>query len=226
MNVKISKEIFDKLSLFEINRFLFGSRLHQVNSIDSDFDYVIMLDNKILDNFKTEAKYLPNIHSFQFDDIENNTQYVLMTESQFYHNLFSGDGNMIADIVLFNEYFSSKSLFLCSGYKTIKGYLGVAKRDLKLHSNLPKKRFHAIRSLITAEALMDKRLIDLSEYKYYFDNKLSLIVDELYEKERNLRNRLNDMLDNKEIDLYPRFQESDEILQILINTNNIREFKY
>ena len=51
-----------------------------------------------------------SIHSWQFDDEENNTQYVWLTERQFYQNLFSGDGNMIADVVLLSGDFEVRSL--------------------------------------------------------------------------------------------------------------------
>lgn len=226
MNVKIKKEIFDFLLKYEKERFLFGSRLHGVNSEDSDYDYLIMLDNLFYDNYTTKAIFLPNIHSFQFDDLENNTQYVLMTERQFYHNLFSGDGNMLADIVLFDDYFKDESLFLCSGYKTIKGYLGVAKRDLKMHSNDSKKKFHAKRSLITAEALMNGKIIDREEYKYWFKAKEELNIEKLFNDEVRLRTKLNEMLDNQELDLYPKFIENNEAVRIMSDINNIREFKY
>lgn len=34
------------------------------------------------------------------------------------------------------------------------------------------------------------------------------------------------MLNKGELDMYPKFIESNELVQIMTNTNNIKEFKY
>jgi hypothetical protein len=178
--------------------------------------------------FDTKAIYLPNIHSYQFDDNKNNTQYVLMTERQFYYNLFSGDGNMVADVVLLSGGFE-EPLFLCSGYKVIKGYLGVARRDLKLHGNNDKKKFHALRSMYMAEKLMEKELPTVGGIQLLYKNYAGCYLpstETLNKKQNNLRGRLNDMLNKGEIDMYPHFREGQELIQIVVDTNNIKEFKY
>lgn len=228
MNIKINKEQFEKLITFEIRRFLFGSQLHGIATKDSDYDYVVVLSDKIYSFFDTKAIYLPNIHSYQFDSEENNTQYVLMTETQFYRGLFSGDGNNLADIVLLSGEFDNP-LFLCSGYKVIKGYLGVAKRDLKLHGNNEKKKFHALRSMHMAEKLLNKELPTIEGIQLLHENYAGCYLpstEALKKKQDLLRDTLNTMLNRGEIDLYPRFKESNELIQIMADSNNIREFKY
>lgn len=227
MNVKITKEQHEYLCEYKYKEYLFGSQLHGIANKDSDFDYVRVIPDNFYYRFDTLAVFLPNIHSWQYDG-ENNTQYVWMTETQFYRNLFSGDGNMIADVVLLSGEFND-SLFLCRTYKIIKGYIGVAKRDLKLHGNSDKKKFHALRSLYMAEALMDNHIptveaIQLLHRNYggcYLPSKESLM-----DKEETLRNKLNEMLNKKEITMYPQFKESNSLVQVMTDTNNITEFKY
>lgn len=51
-------------------------------------------------------------------------------------------------------------------------------------------------------------------------------TDILNDRERNLRTRLNEMLTKKELTMYPPFKESNELVQIMTNTNNITQFRY
>lgn len=134
-------------------------------------------------SFISLARFLPNIHSFQFDDI--GVQYIWMTESQFYRGLFSGDGNNLADIVLLSGEFEN-SLFLCRTYKIIKGFIGVARRDLKLHGNNDKKKFHALRSFYMAEKLMRKEMPLIEDIKRLYKEPLPS-KEELQNKEQKLR---------------------------------------
>jgi hypothetical protein len=225
MNVKINKEVLNKLLEFEINSFIFGSQLHGIATKESDSDFVILLSDQIYSYFNTLARYLPNIHSWQYDG--DNVQYVLMTETQFYRGLFSGDGNMLADIVLLNythPYFSN-SMFLCRTQKIIKGYLGVAKRDLKLHGKNEKKRFHAFRSLYMAKCLINNvkptvgGIVDLKKL-------LIPSTTDLFKNESELRGILNNLLEKGDVDMHPRFEEKELFLQILTDSNNIKEFRY
>lgn len=223
MNVKITKELHDYLCFQNYKEYIFGSQLHGIATENSDSDYVRVISDAFYDEFKTKAAYLPNIHSWQHD-LDERTQYVWMTETQFYRNLFSGDGNMIADIVLLSGQFDD-SLFLCRTYKIIKGYLGVAKRDLKLHGNNEKKRFHAYRSLYMASTLMDGKMPSVKEIKALKQDALP-DKEALNNRESELRSILNDILNKGEIDMYPKFEEGNKLVQVLVETNNIREFKY
>lgn len=224
MNVKITKKQHEYLCSLDYKEYLFGSKLHGIAGKDSDEDYIRVVDNSFYDEFSTNAKFLPNIHSWQFDDTDNNTQYVWMTERQFYHNLFSGDGNMIADVVLLSGEFED-SMFLCRTFKIIKGYLGVAKRDLKLHGNYEKKRFHAFRSMYMAECLMNNELPTV-EGIIQLKSMVLPSREELFEKESSLRIKVVEMSKDKELDNYPKFEEVNELAQIMSDCNNVGEFKY
>lgn len=228
MNLKIDNKDYRRLLEYEKDRYLFGSRLHGVNTKDSDYDYVIMLDNKVYDLFDTKAKYLPNIHSFQYDDVENNTQYVLMSERQFYGGLFSGDGNMIADIILFDDRFKKDRKVLTSGYKTIKGYLGLARRDLRLHGRVKKNQLHAIRSLYTAGKLIKDTLPSKDDIQHLHEKyiDMDINVNGLNRYQKYLRGLLNNKLKLGEIYHYPNFTETNSIANKMNYMNNIKNFKY
>lgn len=223
MNMKISKELHEQLCKLEYKEYLFGSQLHGIADENSDEDYVRVISNQFYDRFTSPSKFYPNIHSFQYTEGKE-LQFIWMTERQFWHNLFHGDGNMIADIVILSGEFTD-ALFLCRSYKIIKGYLGLVKRDLKLHPKYDKKRFHATRSLYMAECLIGGILptvegIQSLKEKDLEDNKI------LLNKEIVLRARLNDMLNKGEITHYPVFDENDELVKMVMLSNNITEFKY
>lgn len=223
MNYKITKEQHKYLCTLPFKQYLFGSQLHGIANENSDYDYVRVISDDFYLSFTSLAKYLPNIHSFQYTEGKE-VQYVWMTESQFWRGFFSGDGNMLADVVLLSGQFDNP-LHLAYTYKVIKGYIGVTKRDLKLHKDWDKKIFHSTRSLYMAEMLIKKELPNIKDVvELYNQHRLSAEVLTLKEKE--LRSKLNDMLNKGDIDLYPKFIESNELVQIMANTNNIKEFKY
>ena len=79
MNIKITKEQHERLCTTDFEEFLFGSQLHGIANKNSDKDFIRVYKNKNL--FKEGVySHLPNIHSFQYDDVENNTQYIWMSE--------------------------------------------------------------------------------------------------------------------------------------------------
>jgi isocitrate dehydrogenase len=77
-----------------------------------------------------------------------------------------------------------------------------------------------------AKTLMENKLPTVDDIIKLKENSKDLNKDVLWNEEQELRNKLNDMLNNGEIDLYPRFDEKDDLVLTMINSNNIREFKY
>ena len=224
MNIKITQEIHDYLyKNSKWQSYTFGSQLHGIATENSDLDLIYIYELK--DSFNTIAKYYPNIHSLQYDAKEINVQAVWMTTEQFYQNLFSGDGNMCADIVILNSNFKANALYYCYTYKVIKGYLGVAKRDLKLHAQDPKKRFHAARSLMFAEYLMQQKLPTKHDIQNLYKKELK-DKEYYWEKEAMLRDELNVLLYLAQINMYPAVTELNPVHQLIAEANNIREFKY
>lgn len=231
MNVKINKQQHEYLCKHysDYNEYLFGSHLHGIATEESDKDVIRVISNDFYDEFNiSKATFLPNIHSFQYDDSENNMQVAWMTERQFWYNLWSGDGNMIADVVILSGHWDEPTIKLYTfTYKVIKGYLGVAKRDLKLHPKSDKKRFHAWRSLKFASILLNggiptvSDIIKLKDEEVPSNSYMSLAESEI-------RAKLNVMLDRGDIRHYPEFAgfENNSLVKLMIESNNIREFRY
>jgi len=151
-----------------------------------------------------------------------------MTEHQFYSNLFSGDGHVASDIILFNDNFKVEDkLFLTRTYKNIKGYLGLAKRDIKFYDKNEKKANHVNRSLHIAACLLE----NIIPKKQHFNSLYSSMNyhgsrEVCQAKLDELRIKMNSMYENNELTLYPKFVETNSLVQLLTNANNIKEFKY
>lgn len=229
MNIKITKEQHLKLCKLEFKEYIFGSHLHRTNDINSDKDILrVIKDNIIFNNSNTLGKYLPNIHIFQYDDIENNTQYVYMTEYQFWYNLFSGDGHIISDIILLTDYFENP-LFLCRTYKIIKGYLGLVKRDLKYYDKSEKKRLHCVRGLYIAQCLINNikpSIENLHDYIQFIENKKYDNKENFNHLLISLKKIASNLYENNTLTNYPIFDEKDDLVYKVILANNIKEFTY
>ena len=73
----------------------------------------------------------PNVHQFQYKDIENNIDYIWISNEQFFKNQASGESTINSDIILFADFLEESSkLNMCRTYNVMKAYLGFAIRDL------------------------------------------------------------------------------------------------
>lgn len=222
MNVKITKEEHERLCRHDFEEHLFGSRLFGTHTEDSDYDYIRIYEHT--DVFQISGYNLPNIHSFQFDDKENNAQYVWMTKEQFWGNLYSGDGTMQSDVVMFGgKWMESEILTLCRTYKIIRAYCGVAKRDVTLHGKDIKKRFHAERSLYIAECLINNEVPNVETIQTF--KGLTGAVH-IIENSKSLRATASSMYEKRSLHNYHIPLTSDTLLNKMLGANNIREFKY
>lgn len=80
-----------------------------------------------------------------------------------------------------------------------------------------------------AEKIMSNELPTVEGIQLLYKNYSGCYLpttEALNKKEQELRTKLNEMLDKGELDMYPRFSEEDELVQIIVNSNNVREFKY
>lgn len=221
MNIKITKEQHERLCKVNYHEYLFGSRLFGTHREESDYDYMRIYNYG--DVFGNEFKGLPNIHSLQFDNPENNSQYIWVTHEQFWGNLMSGDGTIHSDILMFSENRTPNCLKLCRTFKIIRAYCGVAKRDLKLH-NSKNKLFHANRSLYIAECLIDNILPTkekIQEIALKLENKELLL-----QKEVRLRQKASEMYQNHLLHNYYIPDTEDDLLNVILQANNLREFRY
>ena len=222
MNLKINKAQAEFiLENYRLKQYLIGSHLYGSQKVGSDTDYLVLYKS-----FHEVADlYYPNFHQFQWDDMENNAQYIFSSERQFWKNLFSGDSTINADVILFadNEYSQGQKLNITRTFNIIKAFLGFAKRDIKQIKG-KNKIFHISRGLYCAESLLDNRLPLLTEFIFTESS-----VDKLAEREAGLRARCNAMLEKNELTLYPKIsvvQTENELEKLLVDANNIKEFRY
>lgn len=227
MNIHINKKQHDYLSQLVVRTETIGSKLYGTNSDKSDTDLLCIYEMELnsLTNYLTR---FPSIHQFQYKDIDANIDYIYCTEQQFFHNQASGDSTINSDILLFNGQ-DDTLLDMCATYKVIKGYLGFAKRDLKQYKEGKHKIIHARRGLYCAEKLLNYEQPSVSDIQHFYT--IEYDVTELIQYEKDLRSQLTYKLNKNEIQYHyiPQIidKDTDEYLfQILLNSNNIKEFKY
>jgi predicted nucleotidyltransferase len=229
MNIKISKEEHEYLNEHLIESFVIGSHLYGTQNENSDMDVLCIYDNEHLMSISPEiCNYLPNYHQFQYDDTENNKQYIWTSKEQFFKNLFSGDSTINADVIMFYESLHNR-LQICRTYKVIKAFIGFANRDLK---DIKKKNklFHAHRSLYCASMLLRNELPTLEDIKHIAEQPYDVAF--LREWNKNLRELCNELYEKGHLEMYciPAMPKSltpqNKLLNSLVYANNTKEFKY
>lgn len=228
MNIKINKDQAKRIIKYRVSEdIIFGSRLYGTDSEKSDVDIMILYDEKKLFP-NINLNFLPNIHQFQYDNIEKKSQIIFTYSDQFMRNLVSGDSTINADILMFSDKIKItspyKSLDVLFSYKIIKSYLGFVKRDLQ-KPNGKNKLFHAKRGVYIAECLLRKELPDLNTIKSFSTDERITIKDLKY-REAQARIELNKLLHKKEINHYYIPENEDDLLNSLLKSNNVNEFKY
>lgn len=223
MNIKITKEEFDfiKNNTDIVSQSVVGSRLYGTAKEDSDTDILIVYKEL----FESDL-YYPNYHQLQYDDIDNNIQYLLCSERQFYKNLFSGDATINADVILYGtEETEVEKLNMLRTFNIIKAFIGFAKRDLKQIDKGKNKLFHIERGLYCAKMLLDNKLPIQEVIKTLGHSD----INGLKLMEEHLRKQCNDMFDKGELTMFPKTPISGPINSLeakIIEANNIKEFKY
>lgn len=222
MNIKISKEEHEFLLNYLVNQFTFGSRMYGTDTENSDTDYLCIYKFPTTGAWGKVLDY-PSIHQFQYDDIENNAQYIWTSIYQFNQNLTSGDSIVNAEVLLFDDNISTiySKLELLRTYKIIKAFLGFAKRDLKNN-----KLFHAERCLYIAYCLLDNELPTLNVIREMKNGSIIYTLQALINLERELRERCNKLFEKGELQMYFIPKVENPLLQKLLDSNNTKEFKY
>ncbi len=225
MNIEISKEELSYLWSISKKPVIIGSRLYGVATEESDTDYFY-----VYPPFDIEAESgFPNTHQFWYKDVENNADHIFTSYTQFWKNLFSGDSTINADILLFSdmkEIYTKEEVFsICNTFNVLKAFIGFAKRDLRQCAKKPKKLIHAARGLYCAEQILNGQLPELSEIAKIYSQPQN--KEELVKKEAELRKLCNEKYDAGKIERYyiPTL-DLNSLEAKLLNSNNIKEFKY
>lgn len=224
MNIKIKKGEHGELMAKKIHDCVIGSKLYGTDAENSDTDILCIFEPGR--SWSASMAY-PSQHQFQYDDVANNTQYIWTTILQFWRNLNSGDSTINADVVLFGKnpvsVTDSWRLKSVRNYKVVKAYIGFARRDLKNYKG-KNKLFHAERSLYCAECIMNGQLPTIEVIQDIAKSPQDRL--ELIAWESDLRKRCNTMYEKDELKTYSIAVTGDKLLQKLLDSNNIKEFKY
>jgi len=239
MNIKISKEQHDRLQASGVDSYLVGSHLYGTNTETSDKDYLCVYNtSSVFSNAMSGTLMgLPNIHQFQYT--EDNVDYLYTSDTQFWKNFFSGDSTINVDAVLYllfdkdelveDPKLSEAVLKVCRSYNIIKAFIGFAKRDIKIwaKNKSNKKLFHIYRGFYMADCLLRNVYPQLDEIRELTEGDFGLeTLEELNAEEVRLRTLCNTMFNNGDLLRYNFLPVEDDLLTLLLESNNTKEFKY
>lgn len=236
MNIKISKIEHERLLEYELGRGLMGSRMYGTDDENSDTDALLIYNPEVFSgNFPIFTWGLPNIHQFQYDDKENNIQYIWTTEEQFWRNLYSGDSTINVDMLLFgalpevmgwDDVTLGNEVDICRTYKIIKAFLGFAKRDLNRIKDGKHKMFHACRSLYMADCLLENEYPTISYIQTLKNVCDGFSIEAQKDYMKQLRVKATRLYEENKLSLYYVPKEHDTLLDKLLQSNNTKQFTY
>lgn len=220
MNIPINKEQADRLFPHTKRELLYGSRLFGTHTEESDYDLVMLYE---YDDVFDENYYLPNIHSFQYNNAEENADIIFMTYEQFWKSFYDADGTLYADIILFSEWFSNdEALRMCRAYKIIKGYCGTAKRDLTSSDCTDKIIKRSAKNLYIAHCLLHNQMPQLKQIQNIF--KQNFDINYLLKDISELREQANELFNQNKLPNYSIPTTEDDLLNIMLHGNNLKEY--
>lgn len=169
------KEQLDHSTIFEIE---VGSGMYRLKTSESDTDILkIYLEGDL-----NLTSITPNHHQLQYNDTENNIDYIYTSLGQFVKNIISGDSTINYEVLQspeFRKEFKDLYFFVnkLDKINTIKSYLGMAKRDIKMLKKEPsnKKAYHIQRGILFAESMLNN--INIFRILDEFRGMLSLTRD-------------------------------------------------
>ena len=184
-------------------------------------------------SIEDDISFTTTHHQFQYK--KNNIDYLFINIYDFIRNSLNGDSTINFEIICSEKLKGSYLEFLYDmrlafhNYKTIRSYLGLCRRDIKYlnksgtsERDKNKKLGHILRGYSFAKSILDRNftpqikgdLYDkITEIKTYnFEKRLEL-TNILRDKISNLRDDVNMMLDNNNLNL-PSYmtEENQQIL--------------
>lgn len=155
---KLKKQL-DQSTIFEIE---VGSGMYGLKTPESDTDILCIY----LEGSLNLTSITPNHHQLQYNDIDNNIDYIYTSLGQFIKNIISGDSTINYEVLQSHEfrkqfpdlYFHVNNL---DKINTVKSYLGMAKRDIKSFKKEPsdKKAYHISRGILFANCIINNKNI-------------------------------------------------------------------
>ena len=237
MNIHLTEAEFNELNKRVILTVRVGSELYGLNNKKSDSDLLSIY-----------AAPVDNLHSLvqthhQFQYKSNNTDYLLCSLQSFVRNIILGDSPLNFEALDSEAIRNHEDLsFLynfrsnLNNYQLIKGYLGLARRDLKMFKKdkSSKKMFHCLRGFLTAKTLFGGKEYN-NDFSSFTDQErltlklikndelpvvdLGVLADELSFKIDSFRKDLNEKLENNKIEKVMSLDKLSELDNWLINVS-------
>ncbi len=214
MNIKIDKTQRDEIISRKMGQeVLFGSHLYKTATETSDVD-VLYFYKDFENNFG-----IPYNHCFQYD--EGNVQELWVGVNQFWYLLQKGDNTIFPEYILFSSgYDTTQKMEICRTYNILKCFSGYIRRDLKNGSD--KRIKHAKRGLFILNELLNNDLPTIKGFIHFskaFTGDLTKLSDKL-------RVDLGVKFQNNEMPSFYVPKIGNNLHQLLLDSNNIKEFKY
>lgn len=190
--ILITEKEHEYFCTLKYKEYYFGSHLFKTNAINSDKDIIRI--------YKPETAHQNNVYKFEIPGI---VTILWVTESEFRHQLIKANSTLFSDVAIFNNLLFNGNR---RNYKTIKSYLGVAKRDCMIHDT-HKKTLHAYRNLTIAKKLIFRQEtpIDFIDMKHFINSLDETQIQELrcaiLDDCKKLREKIKDQLNNGYIQL-------------------------
>ena len=245
MNIHFKdKKLFEKFKEAALVRITIGSTMYGIDHIDSDIDYLY-----ILPTAKNELNsFQRSHHQLQFH--EKGIDHMFTSLHSFLWNSINGDSTINYECIQSNALMGSQLEFLheisgiFSNYKTVRSYLGLARRDGKHYykdtsdAAQIKKLIHIMRGYFFARDIMSNGFLDVKNSEVIDNARIIRTMKKGVERKQflklyldsvsGLRDLLNEKLNNQNLGLDqfmdPKGQQDlDECLNILIRSNKYTE---
>lgn len=131
MNIHFkNEELFNELLKNKIFEIEVGSKMYNLKNENSDTDILIIYIEPI-----GNRGTLNSHHQLQYNDENNNINYIFTSLEQFCLNITTGDSTINYEVLQSNEFKKKfpnlRDALNYNNTKIVKSYLGMAKRDLK-----------------------------------------------------------------------------------------------
>lgn len=217
MNIHITdNDLFTKLMESALFQMEFGSNLYGLKNSHSDTDYLVIYADSVQEELSSYLK--KSHHNLQYKD--DNKDYVFISLSNFIYNLINGGSLVNFEVIHTNEFKESilsniiNDEFVFYNKTTLKGILGLAKRDIKEGSN--KKVCHSYRALNYFKDILKGSDLDL-ELKGYRNKRMNKMKNSKSKIDYRLRESISRTINNYRKSLFEiNFKDiySKDILEI------------
>lgn len=204
MNIIIDQSTFDQLKLYTIDTIVFGSEMKGSSSVNSDHDYLHIIHPSI----DWASSPVNTNHLLQYKCEKED--HIFCTPQNFVKCLIDGDSTIFHEILRYGALKDTSLAFLNSfkfdHYKTLRSYLGIARRDTKETTKLYKSdKNKSLKKLKFASESYNYVQKITGKFSPFHLNEITDVqqllscANNLSERINKMRHSLNDDLDHNKI---------------------------